>query len=222
MAIRLPMLAGLLMALAFGVALGIAVFGRGGGAAAPYAGPVDTIAFATDATGGATGVYLLRAADLSNMHLVQAVDNPAKLVATQRDGIYSVAWAPDGATIYYLARRLDGQQPHADLWAVRADGTDGHLVRRDFVSAHDAERYPLFALASFEGGEQGVAYLSPDAGDVAAPSRSPDGRRAAVRVQGIDSAFICVGDAGAAMPPASLTGCFSDSPRTSFPAWSPR
>lgn len=221
MAIRPQTLVGGIMAVAFAATFGAAVFARGGASSA-YAGPKDSIAFATGARDGSTGVYLLRAEDLTKMHLVQAVDSPAALLATQREAVYSLAWAPDGATVYYLARRTEGQSVHADLWAVAADGKDGHLVQRDFVSAGDAARYPLFVLASFEGGEQGIARLSPTGADARAAARSPDGRSTATRVQGTDSAFICVGDAGAAMPPASLQGCFSDSPQTSYPAWSPR
>jgi hypothetical protein len=221
MAVRPQTIIGGAMAVAFAATFGVALFGRGGHTAV-YDGPTDTIAYATDAPGnGATAVYLLPASDLQKMHLVQAVDNPAKLIVTQADGVFSTAWSPDGMTVYYLARRMEGQHPHADLWAVRADGTAGHLVERDFVSADDAYRYPLFALASFEGGEQAIAHLSPPESE-ATPSLSPDGAREAVRVQGIDTAFVCVLDAGARTPPASLAGCFSDSVRTSYPAWSPR
>ena len=213
------------MVLAFAVAFGVALFARAGGSAAPYPGATDTIAFATDAQGGtATGIYLLPAGDAPKMHMVQSVDNPAKTIALlQHDGVYSVAWSPDGTTVYYLSKRMEGQSAHADLWAVRADGQDGRLVRRDFVSPGDAARYPLFTLAAFEGGDEAIVRLAPAASDAAAPSRSPDGAQVAVRKLDSTGAFICLQATGAVdSTPASLSGCFADSPRTSYPAWSPR
>ena len=138
--------------------------------------------------------------------------------------IASFLWAPDGRSVLYWFTRYVGDDyraraPHHELWQMNITGGSQRLLEEGLSIPNGCEPF-LPELVRWTDGGRGYEWIAAPSCQRLPESPSPDGRQIAFLGFGIDSAFVCVGQAGARhQPQVTIEGeCGPEA--SSFPSWS--
>lgn len=151
-------------------------------------------------------------------------------VLSRVERITGVTWSPDGHRLAYLTTNVAGTYPNYDelisydLWTVNADGSDNRQIDTNVLEPYAGTRITWPRLTWTKDGkiaaDHRVVDLSTGEVDgflILDKIDSPDGKRKAFNVSGIDSGAICVSTGG--LDRASRR-CFGDG-AFGTPVWRP-